>query len=111
MVMVATAHPHSRWSYCPDAFLQRMSQAHLYAAGTEHGEGLAQQTLVELNLIVVTSFALMLQIHLVSVGGTEGNCRKEADRTSQLAAVVTECGLSVKSRDARWKSMGSPASR
>lgn len=75
------------------------------------GKAWHSTSLVELNLIVVTSFALMLHIHLVSVGGTEGNCRKEADRTSQLAAVVTECGLSVKSRDARWKSMGSPASR
>lgn len=87
-----------------------MSQAHLHAAGTKHGEGLAQKTLVELNLIVVTSFALMLQIHLVSGGGTEGNCRKETDRTSQLVVVVAERRLSLKSQRARWKSMGSPAS-
>ena len=71
---------------------------------------MAQKTLVELNLIVVTRFALILQIHLVSVRGTEEIYRKEADRTSQLVVVVAEFRLSVKSQNTAWKSMRSPAS-
>ena len=106
-VRVSTAHSRSCWSLCPEASLLR----HLLTAPPQStGKALARKTLGELKLTVVTSFALMLQIHLVSVRGTERTCRKEAARTSQLVAGVAERGLWARSRSAGWKSTGPSAS-